>query len=326
MKFLSLNPPPFTYQTSTVDPNDIKVSQWLTSWNGEEEIDAALIGIPLSRSSISASAASESPLAVRQSFRSFSTFDIDHEVDLAPLRVRDMGDIRMHTTDILQCHKNIEQGMGEVYKATSSFSSFIPLILGGDHSITCPSVKAFSNYHQGKKVGLLQFDTHFDVRSLENGGPSNGTPIRGLLTSGVLQGENIFQIGLHSFANSKPYYDYVKEQGIHYYTMRQVRVEGLETVLQEAIQQLNKQVDVIYVTVDIDVLDQASLPGSPGSSPGGMVSWDLFEAVHQLGMQEKVQAIDFVCLDPFRDVGMVSVRTMTHTVLSFLSGYQRRLR
>lgn len=324
MRFSFLNPPPFYHQTQIVDPNDVKVSQWLTSWDGKEGMDAAIIGVPLSRSSISASAASESPLAIRQSFRSFSTFDVDHEVDLAPLKVRDMGDIRMHTTDIRQCHENIEQGMIEVYEATSSFSSFIPLILGGDHSITCPSVKAFSTFHQGKKVGLVQFDTHFDVRSLENGGPSNGTPIRGLLTSGVLQGENIFQIGLHSFANSKPYYDYVKEHGIRYYTMRQVRTQGLEAIVHEVIQQLLKQVDVIYITVDIDVLDQSCLPGSPGSSPGGMVSWELFEAVYQLGMQEKVQAIDFVCLDPYRDVGAVSVRTMTHIMLSFLSGYVKR--
>lgn len=325
MKFSFLNPPPFYYQTAVVDPNDVKVSQWLTSWNGEEVIDAALVGVPLSRSSISASAASESPLAVRQSFRSFSTFDIDHEVDLAPLRVRDVGDIRMHTTDILQCHSNIAQGMTEVYEVTATFPSFVPVILGGDHSITCPSVKAFSKFHKDKRVGLLQFDTHFDVRSLESGGPSNGTPIRGLLTSGVLQGEDIFQIGLHSFANSKPYYAYVKENGIHYYTMRQVRAQGLEMILREVIGQLENQVDVIYVTVDIDVLDQSCLPGSPGSSPGGMVSWELFEAVHMLGIQEKVKAIDFVCLDPFRDVGLVSVRTMTHAILSFLSGYCKRL-
>lgn len=259
-----LNPPPFTYQTSVVDPNDIKVSQWLIPWNGQEEMHAGLVGVPLSRSSISASAASESPLAVRQSFRSFSTFDIDHEVDLAPLKVRDLGDIRMHTTNILQCHANIEEGMKEVYEATTSYSSFVPLILGGDHSITCPSVTAFSKAHPDKKVGLLQFDTHFDVRSLESGGPSNGTPIRGLLTAGVLEGKNIFQIGLHSFANSKPYYEYVKEHGIHYYTMRDVRSRGLNPIMDEVLEQLYSQVDAIYVTVDIDVLDQAALPGSPG--------------------------------------------------------------
>lgn len=323
-KFSFLNPPPFYYQTALSDANDIKVSQWLTSWDEKEQIDAVLVGVPLSRSSISASAASESPLAVRQSFRSFSTFDVDHEVNLLPLKVRDLGDIRMHTTDIPQCHQNIEQGMAEVYRATAFGSNCLPLILGGDHSITCPSVKAFARFHEGKKVGLIQFDTHFDVRSLESGGPSNGTPIRSLVSSGVLQGENIFQIGLHSFANSKPYFDYVREQGIRFYTMRDVRSSGIDSILSEVLEKLEDQVDLIYVTVDIDVLDQAFLPGSPGSSPGGMFSWELFEAVYRLGGHAMVGAIDFVCLDPFRDMGMVSVRTMTHTLLSFLSGYTKR--
>jgi formiminoglutamase len=215
--------------------------------------------------------------------------------------------------------------MREVYEATSHFPSFMPLILGGDHSVTCPSVKAFCEAHPGKTVGLIQFDTHFDVRSLENGGPSNGTPIRGLLTADVFKGDHIYQIGIHSFSNSKPYYEYVREQGIHYYTMKQVREKGILTILAEVLQTLKEKVDVIYVTVDIDVLDQSFLPGSPGVAPRGMVSWDLFSAVHQLGRECKVSAIDFVCLDPFRDVGLVSVRTMTHTILSFLSGYQKRI-
>lgn len=313
-----------SHQTGVFDPNDLKVSQWLKTWDGREEIDAAVIGVPLSRSSISASAASEAPLAVRQSWRSFSTYDVDHDVDLAPLRVRDLGDICMHTTDILQCHENIEKAVEEVYQEIDS-PLFVPLILGGDHSITCPSIKAFSKVHRNQKIGLLQFDTHFDVRELKGGGPSNGTPIRGLIEAGVLQGEHIFQIGIHGFSNSLPYRKYVEKQGITFFTMPQVRKQGLNSVLCHVLNKLHGLVDMIYVTVDMDVLDLSFFPGSPGSSPGGMVSWELFEAVYQLGMQKKVRAIDFVCFDPFRDVGMVSVKTVTHTMLSFLAGYQRRL-
>src|SRR5262249_40688911 len=113
-------------------------------------------------------------------------------------------------------------------------------------------------------------------------------------------------------------------QGIHFFTQNQVRKKGLDQTLSHVIDQLDKKVDVIYVTVDIDVLDLAFLPGSPGSSPGGMVSWELFEAVYQLGLQKKVNAIDIVCLDPFRDVGLLSVKTVSHVMLSFLSGFKQR--
>jgi formiminoglutamase len=324
VRFKYLNPPPLIHQNEVVDPYDRKVSQWIRPWDGQEKMDAGFIGVPLSRSSISASAASEAPLAVRLSWRGFSTYDADHDVDLEHLVVRDLGDIRMHTTDIFRCHENIEHGLGEVYERTANMPGFIPVIMGGDHSVTCPSVKAFVRHYQGKTAGLLQFDTHFDVRDLKSGGPSNGTPIRGLLESGALKGEHIVQIGIHSFANSKAYRQYVDEQGITFHTMNRVRKEGLDSVLDQALDHLRRKVDVIYVTVDIDVLDLSFLPGSPGPSPGGMFSWELFEAVHRLGKEEKVKALDLVCLDPFRDVAQLSVKTATHVLLSFLSGVRVR--
>ncbi|MBH8598563.1 MULTISPECIES: agmatinase family protein [unclassified Thermoactinomyces] len=326
MRSAHLNPPPFIHQTGGSDPFDPKVSGWILPWDGKEEMDVGFIGVPLSRSSISASAASEAPMAVRQSWRSFSTYDVDHDVDLFPLKVRDLGDIRMHVTDISLCHRHIEQGMKDVYEATARFPDFLPVIMGGDHSITCPSVKAFAQFHSGKKIGLLQFDTHFDVRSLESGGPSNGTPIRGLIESSTIQGENIVQIGIHGFANAAVYRRYVDEQGIVFFTMREVRSRGLSAIMEEAVSRLKEKVDLIYVTVDIDVLDLSFLPGSPGPSPGGMFSWEMFEAVHRLGKEEQVKALDLVCLDPFRDVAGVSVKTAMHTILSFLSGVCLRRR
>jgi formiminoglutamase len=325
MSFQYIEPSRLIDRRGGADRMDWKVSQWISPWDGKEEMEAGIVGVPLSRSSISPSAASEAPDAIRSSWRSFTPYDADHDVDLSPMRVRDVGNIRMHTTDIPRCHQNILRGMGELYERTAAYPRFLPLIVGGDHSITSPSVQAFARHHAGKAIGLIQFDTHFDVRNLEDGGPSNGTPIRGLLESGVVQGGHVFQIGIHSFANALAYRDYVKEQGITFYTMHQVRQEGLGRILSDVLHTLNRSVDLIYVTVDLDVLDLASLPGSPGPSPGGMVSWELFEAVYRLGKEEKVRALDLVCLDPFRDVGMLSVKTAAHVLLSFLSGYKVRL-
>ena len=320
MIFQYLSPPPFIHQLKSADQSDRKVSEWIEPWDGKEILDVGLIGVPLSRSSISASGASETPWAVRQSWKSFSTYDVDHDVDLTHLTVRDLGDIRMHVTDILLCHRNIEKGMEEVYQKMENRDSFLPVIIGGDHSITCPSVKAWKKAHPSGKLGLLQFDTHFDVRSLESGGPSNGTPIRGLLETGTLKGKEIVQVGIHGFANSRIYRQYADKQGITFYTMHQIWKKGFTAIFKEALSKLLETVDHIYVTVDMDVLDLSFLPGSPGSHPGGLYSRELFEAMVCLGKEPKVKAIDIVCLDPMRDVGSISVKTATHTMLSFLSG------
>ena len=73
----------------------------------------------------------------------------------------------------------------------------IPIVLGGDHSISFPSITGFAN--SKGKVGIIQFDAHHDLRNLDDGGPSNGTPFRSLLENGVITGKQLVQIGIRNF-------------------------------------------------------------------------------------------------------------------------------
>lgn len=310
-------------RSGSSDRLDRKVSQWIQPWQQGEKVEVGLIGAPLSRSSISPSAASETPNAIRLAWKGFGTWYADFDVDISDLIVRDMGDLAMHTTDIVQSQTNIEHGLSQLYRDEQEF---LPIVVGGDHSITRPSLMAFAQANPGKTIGLIQFDTHFDVRNLEDGGPSNGTPFRGLLQDGVMKGENIVQLGIHGFSNALPYRDYVREQGITYYTMRQIRQIGMEALVAQVVTKLSQRVDLIYITVDMDVLDISQCPGSPGAAPGSLMSWELLEAVYFLGLEPKVRALDLVELDPFRDIASISVKTGCHTLLSFMAGVRNRLR
>lgn len=316
-----LRPPAIINRIGGADRLDLKASQWIRPWQPGEKVEVGLIGAPLSRSSISPSGASETPNAIRLAWKGFGTWYADFDVDISELPVRDMGDIAMHTTDIKRCQENIEHGLARLYQ---SEPEMLPVVIGGDHSITRPALKAFAQAHPGKTIGLIQFDTHFDVRNLEDGGPSNGTPFRGLLEDGVLRGEDIIQLGIHGFSNAVAYRDYVREQGITYYTMRQLRQMGTEPLINKIASELAARVDLIYVTVDMDVLDAMQCPGSPGAAPGGMMAWELFEAVFLLGQVPKVRAFDLVELDPLRDFAGASVRCACHTLLSFFAGVHRR--
>lgn len=316
-----LNPPEIARRSNWRDRYETKVAQWLTPWDGDDRVDVGFIGVPLSKTSISVSGASMTPNALRELFANVTTYCLDHDVDLQELEARDLGDIRMHVTDLLQCHANIEQGLSNVYAA---MPRLFPIIAGGDHSITCPSVKAFKRRFGGGKVGIVQLDAHMDVRNLQDGGPTNGTPIRGLIESGTVEGRHIAQIGLHSFANSKPYREYAVSQGITQFTARQVALEGIETLVEQAINIAGTGTDAIYVTVDMDVLDQAYAPGVPAMVPAGMTSWQLLEAVFLLGRHPKVQGFDIVCVDPMQDPRRATVRTALHVILTFLAGYMKR--
>ncbi|WP_028776398.1 agmatinase family protein [Shimazuella kribbensis] len=321
MNKISLITPPEWVRTSrSYDPNETKVSDWLSHWDGEEPIEMGFIGVPLSKTSISHSGASMTPNALRELFTAVTTYNIDYDVDLSGFKVRDLGDIQMHMTDLKKCHDNIEAGLNQIYE---KLPHLFPLIAGGDHSITCPSVKAFQK-KIGGKVGMVQIDSHMDVRSLDYGGPTNGTPIRGLLESNTVEGKHIVQVGLHSFANSKLYREYAVSHGITQFTARQVAREGIDLIMDQAIEIAGNGTDAIYVTVDMDVLDQSYAPGVPAMVPAGMTSWQLLDAVYRLGKNRKVKGFDIVCIDPMQDQRKATVRTAVHVLLTFLVGLVSR--
>ncbi|MFD2370822.1 agmatinase family protein [Brevibacillus sp. GCM10020057] len=322
-----LKPPSFAWDRSAA-PAEPKVSEWIetlepgcaqqTDW---PTVDVTILGVPLSRSSISASAASENPDALRRAWKYFTTYNLDYDVDLSELRVVDLGDVRQHVTDISRCHRNIREAM---HAMRVHHPHALPMMMGGDHSITAMLVKGYKDAHPGERIGILQLDTHFDLRDLADNGPSNGTPIRNLIESGTIKGENVHNIGLHGFFNARSLKAYADEAKVRYTTLREARRRGVAQTVREALQTLGRQVDTIYLTVDMDVLDISCGPGVPASTPGGMTSAELFDAVFEAGLCPKVKAMDLVCLDPFKDRGEATVKTAVHVMLSFLTGYRMR--
>jgi formiminoglutamase len=318
--FQHLQRPSVMFSSGKGDPHVTRICDWITEWDGEEEFDVALIGAPLSKSSISFSGAHLHPSSFRQLFPSFTTYDMDEDLDLQPLRVRDLGDVVMHVTDIGQCHRNIEQAYAEV---TRRLPSVFPCLIGGDHSITFPALTGLSRT-VGKRIGVIQFDAHLDVRDTQYGGRSNGTPIRSLVEEAVVRGEDIVTIGLRSFANSREYREYAKRQGITLYTARDVHRQGMDEILGQAIAYLGAKVEAVYVTFDIDVLDQSDVPGVPAIGPGGLSPYDLFDAARRLGEWEKTIAMDMVCVDPSKDTRDRTSRVSLHVFLHFLAGLYKR--
>ncbi|WP_027410757.1 formimidoylglutamase [Anoxybacteroides tepidamans] len=300
------------------DRHVTKANELLVPWNGGDASNVSLIGAPLSKSSISHSGAAFAPGAIRQALSFYSTYSIADDIDLAGVIVTDYGDIIMHPTDIIESQRRIADTMGQV---VASNPSALWIVLGGDHSISFPAVSGFQK-NKGK-VGIIQFDAHHDLRNLEDGGPTNGTPFRSLIESSIIEGQHLIQIGLRDFANSKVYTDYGKQHGVAMYTMEDVYRRGVQSIIEESIAKLESEVDAIYVSVDMDVLDQAHAPGCPAIGPGGMDSYSLLKAVSLLAQYEMVQAIDIVEIDPTIDFRNMTSRTAAWVILQFLKAKKK---
>ncbi len=295
------------------------VHQWVQSLKDDgDSPDMILFGAPLSRSSISVSGASMYPNEFRKIWKSFATYNLDEDIDLSEFNMADAGDVAMHTTNILESHSRIQA-------ATAYLSEKHPerplCIIGGDHSITACTVRGIKDANPEEKIGILQLDTHLDVRNPADLGPANGTPIRQLLDGGIVKGDNIYNIGLHGYFNASPLVNYAKEHRIQMVTLKNARKKGVSVAVNDALDSLSEKVDRIYVTVDMDVLDIGQAPGIPASTPGGMTTFELFDSLIEIGKREQVRYIDFVCLDPTKDSPVAeTVKTGVYAWLQFVTG------
>ncbi|MED4224389.1 agmatinase family protein [Neobacillus cucumis] len=325
--FPKINPPSFTW----VGPESgvvSKVHEWIQPLTNESDpekgknTDFVVVGVPLSRSSISASGASEFPDFFRRAWKGFSTYNLDEDMDLSDRTALDVGDVPMHVTDIKKCHDNIIEASASLH---NHFQTSTICAIGGDHSITAMMVKGLHQAKPNEKIGILQFDTHFDLRDMTDNGPSNGTPMRNLIESGIVRGSDMYNIGLHGFFNTKDLKKYADEHAVNYITLGNVRKKGIKETVLQSLEELASKVDTIYLTVDMDVLDIAYAPGVPASTPGGMTSSELLEGVLTAGRHPKVKAMDIVCLDPLKDSHVQpTVKLGTHVFLTFLTGVMLR--
>lgn len=265
------------------DPQWPRAASWFTA-QPQGEVDIALIGVGAHLSAITPNNAHSTPAAIRESLLRYSTWNQTCQIDFADfLQGADFGDVA-HPDDQNATIVELESAM---YK-----SNFL-IALGGDNSITYSGVCALAKAVGGfDKVGLITLDAHHDVRD----GISNGSPIRQLIEAG-LPGENVVQIGISDFANSKAYAKRVREYGIHVIDRARMRNESLQEIAASAIAIAGENHRAIYLDIDMDVCDRSVVPACPASVPGGLSADEMRQLVALLSADPRVRAADITEID-----------------------------
>jgi formiminoglutamase len=297
------------------DPNWPRASAWLAGEHLPDPVGSiGFLGAPLN-CALTRGRFDLAPDAIRRALTRYGTYDVDAELDVRRLKLRDRGNVDISG-------KTPEEALDPLSKAVDKAlgKDDAIVIVGGDNGITRPGCLGLSSPIEN--VGLITLDAHFDLRDMDQG-LMNGNPVRALLMDG-LPGENIVQIGIQPFANSRPYAEVAKHAGIAVFTADRVRRRGLANVVTEVLADLSARVDMIYVDVDLDVLDRAYSPATNGSRPGGLTPWELRSAVRLFGLNPKVCAMDLVEIDPDKDVADTTVFMAASCLLSFASGVLAR--
>ncbi|MDP8982480.1 MAG: arginase family protein [Acidobacteriota bacterium] len=268
------------------------------------------MGAPLRLGSITPGRCDLAPRAIRDALHRFSTYDIETDRDLRDLPAHDYGDLDLARSTPEQAFAPLSAAVTDALRNADAL-----VLLGGDNSITRAGVHGLGPLHSR---GLLTLDAHLDLRDLDDG-LTNGNPVRALLADG-LPGRNIVQIGIQSFANSKAYFDFARDAGIHVITAEQAHARGLKKTVRDALDQLAGSAEDIYVDLDLDVLDRAFAPAAPGSRPGGFAPWELRTVARLCGAHPSVRVLDLVEIDPTRDIADTTILAASACLLSFASG------
>lgn len=296
------------------DPLWPRASDWLASGGATRGRRLGVVGVPLCRTSISASGAHATPAAVRGALRRFSTFHPGLGVDLESVSVHDEGNLGVAELSDEQALKAVDEGLARL----PSYELLV--LLGGDNAITRPAMRTV--LPDLRRAGLLTLDAHHDVRGF-HAGPTNGTPVRGLIQDG-LPGGNVVQVGIGNLTNSRAYRTWCDERGIEVHGVAAAQAEGVRTLVRRTLDRLAATCDAVYVDLDVDVVDRAFVPGCPGARPAGLLPGELLEAAEEAGRHPAVRAVDIVEVDATADPTGITVDLAAMCLLSVAAGFASR--
>jgi agmatinase len=206
------------------------------------------------------------------------------------LRIVDFGDAPVIPADPVKSHEAIERVVGEAVEAGA-----LPVVLGGDHSIAEPDIRACAKPHGA--VGLVHFDTHTDTGTEVFGVErSHGTPMYRLVEAGVVDPRRYVQIGLRGYWPAQPEFQWQSERGITSFFMHDVRSVGIAQIVERTVEIVGA--GPVFLTVDVDVLDPAFAPGTGTPEPGGMTSADLLYACRLVAERLELVGADVVEVAP----------------------------
>jgi agmatinase len=282
--------------------------------------DVAIVGAPYDDSVSARPGARFGPRAIRNAPYHWGTLDawsIQQDVEpFAELTVVDAGDAPVVPSRLARAHRVIHEKVLRVARAGA-----IPIVLGGDHSITYPSAAAVARHRHPGKVGIVHFDAHADTAADDWGSPiSHGTPMRRLIEGGAVSGRNFVQVGLRGYWPPGEVFDWMGQQGMRWHTMHEIDERGFDAVLETAMAEALEGPEAVYVSVDVDVLDPAYAPATGTPEPGGLTARELLRAVRKVALAVNLVGADVVEVAPAYDgPGAITAEVAHRLVLEVLS-------
>lgn len=263
-----------------------------------DAIDAhvAVLGAPFDMGTQYRAGARFGPRSIREASTLFSfghggAYDFEDDITYLPtdkVQIVDIGDADMIHTDTIKSHDNIEFGVRKILK-----SGAMPVVLGGDHSVHIPCIRAFDDQ---EPVHIIHVDAHLDFVDERHGVRyGHGNPLR--RASEMKHVTGFTQLGIRNVSSSnRDDYNAARAAGSTILSVRDVRRLGKEGVLDLVPEGVR-----YYLTIDIDGFDPSIAPGTGTPSHGGFQYYEVLEIMQGLSKRGEVVGMDLVEVAPDYD-------------------------
>ena len=310
--------------------SDFRGSFYKLPWALDEEAirdagaDVAIIGAPYDEGTSARPGARFGPMAIRTAHvTTGSPWAWSLQTEAYPfdvLTVVDAGDAPIVPGRPERSLRVIHEKVRRVARAGA-----IPIVLGGDHSITYPSAAAVARMHDPARIGIVHFDAHADTAMDQWGSLiGHGQPMRRLIDEGWVAGPNFVQVGLRGYWPDRETFEWMRGQGLRWHTQVEMEERGVEAVIDEAIAQALDGPDRIYLSVDIDVVDPGMAPGTGTPESGGMLGRELLRAVRRIAGAVDIAGMDVVEVSPPYDHAEITAMLAANAVMEAISALAAR--
>lgn len=225
--------------------------------------------------------------------------------------------------DIVCLNQNLEQAQALLTKNIKSLlkRKAFPIVLGGGHDVAYGHGKGIlADLKPGQRLGIINFDAHFDLRPLENG-PNSGTPFYQLLTeaNATQQEVDYLVLGLQTPANTAQLFSIAKSFSVDYIPIEDCQWHQVEILLKRLHTFLAK-VDLVYLTIDLDGFSAAFAPGVSAASPIGLEPSLVMRLLKPILDSKKMVSMDIVELNPSFDLDQRTAKLAARLIEFLVKG------
>ncbi len=249
-----------------------------------EEVDFLMIGVPFDTGVSFRVGSRFGPQAIREASVRLRQYHPRLEVDIFEhLSGVDYGDIEIVPGNTTRSHEKIKEALLPLLE-----EGCVPLLMGGDHSITLPELRAIKEIHG--PVALIQFDAHHDTwDSLYGEKYSHASPIIRSLEEGLIQPEKSILVGMRGTMYSREEMEETEKLGLEMIPADSIFADGLRETIKRIRERVGRE--KVFFTFDIDMVDPVYAPGTGTPEIGGLTSRETLELV------EGLKGLNFIGFD-----------------------------